>query len=119
MSNKEFENKVLKALGNIETDVSKLKTDMSEVKKDVSELKADVSWLKKDMSEVKKDVSWLKQDVSTLKIQMVKLDAKIDEQTYDLKQTMNSNTTYLHQAFEHITRIDKERFMEKNKFSYS
>jgi hypothetical protein len=29
MSNKEFEDKVLKALGNIETDVSELKTDVS------------------------------------------------------------------------------------------
>ena len=86
MSNKEFEDKVLKALGKIETDVSGLKTDVSELKTDVSELK----------------------------IQMVKLDDKIDTQTYDLKQTMNVNTAYLDQAFNQISRIDWERFAEKN-----
>ena len=91
MSNKNFEEKVLKALWNIEKDVSELKTDVSE----------------------------LKTDVSTLKTQMVKLDTKIDSQTFELKQEIRLNSTYLHQAFEQINKIDKERYMEKNNIRYS
>ncbi|MDQ7009504.1 MAG: hypothetical protein Q9M94_04410 [Candidatus Gracilibacteria bacterium] len=86
MSNKEFESKVLKALDNIQGDISELKTDVFELKTDVSELKT--------------DVSGLKQDVSTLKIQMVKLDSKIDSQTFELKQEIRLNTNYLDQAFQ-------------------
>jgi hypothetical protein len=50
---------------------------------------------------------------------MVKLDAKIDSQTFELKQEIRSNANYLDQAFHQINEIDKERYMEKKNIRYS
>ena len=109
MSNKNFEEKVLKALWNIEQDVSWLKQD-------VSWLKQDVSWLKEDVAELKDNVVKLDKKIDTVEY---KLSNKIDSQTSDLKETMWLHANYLNQTFEHISRIDKERVMRENNVKVS
>ena len=102
MSNKKFEDKVLKALWNIEKDISWLKSDVSGLKTDVSSLKTDISRLDQKIDKVE-----------------VSLTKKIDSQTYELKQEIRSNATYLDQAFNQINKIDKEMYMDKNNIRYS
>ena len=116
MSNKNFEDKVLKALWNIEKDISWLKTDVSGLKTDVSGLKTDVSSLKSDVSDLKSDISRLDQKIDKVETSLTR---KIDSQTYELKQEIRSNATYLDQAFNQINKIDKEIYMDKKNIRYS
>ena len=127
MSNKDFEDKVLKALWKMDKNISELKTD-------VTSLKTDVSWLKTDVSSLKEDVTSLKEDIVRLdkKIDWVeyklsekivwveyRLSNKIDEQTGDLKQTMWLHANYLNQTFEHKSRMENEKYFEKKWYSFT
>jgi hypothetical protein len=47
------------------------------------------------------------------------LTKKIDSQTFELKQEIRSNATYLDQAFQQINIIDKQRYMDKKNIRYS
>ena len=121
MSNKNFEDKVLKALWNIEKDVSWLKQDVARLDKKIDTVESN---LNKKIDTVESNLEWKIRNVRTdliIKIQWteVRLNDKIDQQTSELKQTMTLHNSYLNQIFENIIRIDKERFVEKNNIRYA
>ncbi len=92
MSNKEFETKVLSALEN---------------------LNKKIDWVESNLTT---KIDWVE---SNLTSKIEKIDEKMDMQTIELKNEMRQNTAYLNQAFVNISRIDQERFMEKNNVNYA
>ena len=113
MSNKNFEDKVLKALWNIEKDVSWLKTDVSWLKQDIARLDSKIDWvesnLNKKIDKLDSKIDWVE----------YRLNEKIDSQTFELKQEIRVNATYLNQAFNQINKIDREIYMDKHNIKYS
>ena len=85
MSNKEFETKVLSAL----------------------------EWLTNDVSWLKEDVSWLKGDIVRLDKKMDswfdRLENIINNQTNELKETIDMNWKYINQAFDIITTMQNDK----------
>jgi len=82
-----FEEQVINALANLQSDVSGLKTDVSGLKDDVNGLKTDVSGLKTD-------VSSLKDDVRRLEVLHEETDSKI-EQILEIVTPYNNETIKL------------------------
>lgn len=120
MSNKNFEDKVLKALWNIETDFTNLnkKIDNLDTKIDKVESNLNTKITNLDLK-VDKVESNLNKKITNLDLKVDKLDTKIDRQTYELKQEMSMHSAYLNQAFEYINNVDKKDFMKKNNIKYS
>lgn len=87
-----FEEQVIGALTQLQSDVSGLKVDFTDLKTDVSGLKADVTNLKSDVSDIKKDIGELKTDVRRLEILHEVTDGKIDQIIEDLSPTMSGVT---------------------------
>ena len=106
MSNKNFEDKVLKALWNIEKDVSWLKENVSRLDKKIDTVESN---LNNKIDKLDKKIDGVE----------YRLNEKIDSQTFELKQEIRVNATYLNQAFNQINKIDKEIYMDKHNIRYS
>lgn len=79
MTNEEFQQLVIRKLGNLEQDMGTLKGD-------VQTLKGDVQTLKGDVQTLKGDVQTLKDDVQTLKVGMARANERLDEVDLNLKE---------------------------------